>query len=614
MAFQGSYVDQAWQVNSEGKITSERPVVITDNTASSSKTTGALIVTGGVGVTGNSTFGGFNAFGVSTPGTTIGLNSSYLWTSPAALSEGLVSISSGLETSADNANGISAVTGSARVTAANTKNWTNPVGFAGFRVRVANFNATANVFTVTGAAGLHVLNGSNLGAGILANQYGIYLEGMTSAGTTNYGIYFSAASTTADIGFAAAGKIQLAAAGLTVAGSGTTGISWAQTNSTLTSGQMMNLTLSGSSAVATAANTGSILSLVSTATGFATGTQVLSHIDSSGANSNASVILQGLSITMTNTGTTNTNTGISIAVSGASTSNFSLNVTAGQVRINNDPVSGRGYYGTSTQLTSGEIMTLALAGTSVVVTGNGKGSVLTLEATNTGWTTAGTEHKLLGVFSSGANTNASVTLRGGVFSVTNTGTTNTNVALVLTASGGSTDNIALYITAGVFQLGAAISTTANQFSTGSLGAATTQMFIGNASINVTSDIRLKKDIVPTSKNAMDTFKKLRVVDYTWDNPADKAPGNKNSRGRFTGMIAQEMVDVVPWIINAPDRTCETCRAGRWCDRHESFWFVEYEHLVPLVVKGFQEVGEELASLKDQLIKLRSRIEVLEGVA
>ncbi len=170
---------------------------------------------------------------------------------------------------------------------------------------------------------------------------------------------------------------------------------------------------------------------------------------------------------------------------------------------------------------------------------------------------------------------------------------------------GGTGNTALWVQNPIQVGNATINTTANQIHTATQGAATTQLFIGNASINVTSDVRLKTGISPTQRNALELFRELRVVDYTWNDPADQAEVNRNSRGRWTGMLAQEMVDIVPWIINAPDRTCPACRAGRPCDKHPTNWFVEYEHLVPLCVKGFQEVDTELE-------RLRQRVRVLEA--
>lgn len=158
-------------------------------------------------------------------------------------------------------------------------------------------------------------------------------------------------------------------------------------------------------------------------------------------------------------------------------------------------------------------------------------------------------------------------------------------------------------TAGGLMIGA--SSTNNLFDDASNGAGTTAMFIGNAAITVVSDIRLKKDITPTKMQAIEAFRRLNVVDFAWDDPSDTAPVNRNTRGRWTGLIAQETIDVFPFIINAPDSGCKTCRAGEKCEKH-SYWFVEYEALVPTLIKGFQEVDTEIARLRNRLTELEAR--------
>ena len=111
----------------------------------------------------------------------------------------------------------------------------------------------------------------------------------------------------------------------TVASTTQTGFTW--TTSTLTSGILAKYALTGSSAVATPANSGSLLTLSSATTGFTAATQTLAAVYSSGANGTASVIVQGLSSSVVNTGTTNTNTGGYFNASGGVT-NYALNLNA----------------------------------------------------------------------------------------------------------------------------------------------------------------------------------------------------------------------------------------------------------------------------------------------
>ena len=124
------------------------------------------------------------------------------------------------------------------------------------------------------------------------------------------------------------------------------------------------------------------------------------------------------------------------------------------------------------------------------------------------------------------------------------------------------------------------------------GGGSTTLYIGNASITTSSDRRIKRDIVDTEVNAVATLDKLRVVDFMWDDPTDKSKNNRNMRGQWTGMIAQEVVDTVPYIINAP-RTTD----GVLDYDSENTWLVEYQHLVPMLVKAVQELNAEVQELK-----------------
>jgi hypothetical protein len=81
----------------------------------------------------------------------------------------------------------------------------------------------------------------------------------------------------------------------------------------------------------------------------------------------------------------------------------------------------------SSTITSGNLFSIAMTGTAAA------------SNTKTG----------LKITSSGANGTASQTVFGQTVSVTNTGTTNTNIALQLTASGAATTNAALKVTAGI---------------------------------------------------------------------------------------------------------------------------------------------------------------------
>jgi len=127
---------------------------------------------------------------------------------------------------------------------------------------------------------------------------------------------------------------------------------------------------------------------------------------------------------------------------------------------------------------------------------------------------------------------------------------------------------------------------------------TATLYIGNAAITVSSDERIKRNIEDTKINATEILNKLRVVDFEWDDPSDKSYNNRNARvsqgGQWTGMIAQEMVEHVPHIINAP-RKEETLEID---NESEDIWSVDFEHLVPTLVKAVQELSAKVEALEN----------------
>ena len=65
------------------------------------------------------------------------------------------------------------------------------------------------------------------------------------------------------------------------------------------------------------------------------------------------------------------------------------------------------------------------------------------------------------------------------------------------------------------------------------------------------------------------------------------------------MLAQETVKVAPWIINdqGGGKDCLNCMSGLECDTHGMFQ-VEYQHLVPTLVKAVQQLRQELKELQN----------------
>jgi len=131
----------------------------------------------------------------------------------------------------------------------------------------------------------------------------------------------------------------------------------------------------------------------------------------------------------------------------------------------------------------------------------------------------------------------------------------------------------------------------------SSGSGTVTLFVGNQAITTSSDVRLKENIVNTQRNALKLLEQLRVVDHTWNDPSDQCENNRNSRGTWMGLIAQEAQPVIPWLVNKP--TADVDEKG-----DPQYWHMDYGYSVPLLVKAIQELkaivdaqGAEIAALK-----------------
>jgi hypothetical protein len=124
------------------------------------------------------------------------------------------------------------------------------------------------------------------------------------------------------------------------------------------------------------------------------------------------------------------------------------------------------------------------------------------------------------------------------------------------------------------------------------GTGSTATYIGNLAITTSSDVRLKENIVDSQRNALGIIDNLRIVDFTWNDPSDQAVNNKASRGVWTGLIAQEAVAHIPWLINKPTEDTENGKPV--------YWTVDYGHSVPFLIKAIQEQQAIIESLKARL--------------
>jgi hypothetical protein len=107
---------------------------------------------------------------------------------------------------------------------------------------------------------------------------------------------------------------------------------------------------------------------------------------------------------------------------------------------------------------------------------------------------------------------------------------------------------------------------------------------------------LKENIVNTQRDALELLGQLRVVDHTWNDPSDQCENNRNSRGTWMGLIAQEAQPIIPWLVNKP--TADVDEKG-----DPQYWHMDYGYSVPLLVKAIQELNAKVTDLEEQVLNL-----------
>ena len=135
----------------------------------------------------------------------------------------------------------------------------------------------------------------------------------------------------------------------------------------------------------------------------------------------------------------------------------------------------------------------------------------------------------------------------------------------------------------------------------SSGSGSATLYIGNAAIQTSSDRRLKENIVDTVVDAAEELKRVRVVDFTWNDPSDMSFNNRNARGTWTGLIAQELIDVFPFAVNAP-RVEEDLSIDQDSEKR---WLVDQDQLVPVLIKGFQQALARIETLEAKVAALEA---------
>ena len=141
-----------------------------------------------------------------------------------------------------------------------------------------------------------------------------------------------------------------------------------------------------------------------------------------------------------------------------------------------------------------------------------------------------------------------------------------------------------------------------RFGQNSTGIGSATFYIGNAAIQVSSDVRLKENIEDTKLDALNAISQIKVKDFTWNDPSDTSVNNRNARGKWTGLIAQELVEILPFVVNAPRKEEDNSIDYESEDR----WLLDQSQLCPVLIKAIQQQQEIIVALE-------ARLSALEGV-
>lgn len=113
--------------------------------------------------------------------------------------------------------------------------------------------------------------------------------------------------------------------------------------------------------------------------------------------------------------------------------------------------------------------------------------------------------------------------------------------------------------------------------------------IGNNTTLYHSDKRWKKEIL-TIGHALDKISKLRGVTFKWR--TDEFSDMNFPEGEQIGLIAQEVEDVIPEVVNTGD---------------DGFKSVEYANLVAVLIEAVKELKADNELLKQELKDLKKRL-------
>jgi len=157
---------------------------------------------------------------------------------------------------------------------------------------------------------------------------------------------------------------------------------------------------------------------------------------------------------------------------------------------------------------------------------------------------------------------------------------------------------------------------ARRLSSSSSDSTPITLYWGDLTVTTSSDVRLKDNIIDTEINGLEKLNQLAVKDFTWNDPSDKGYNNRNVRGKWTGLIAQEVIDILPFCVHAPrdKETLETLPDAVDEEDGETIipWRMEFGYMVPVLIKAIQELSAKVTALETANTALEARVLALES--
>ncbi len=108
-------------------------------------------------------------------------------------------------------------------------------------------------------------------------------------------------------------------------------------------------------------------------------------------------------------------------------------------------------------------------------------------------------------------------------------------------------------------------------------------------VSMASDKRLKKNILPI-QNALSEIGKLKLYSYEYNAPENYS-GYLPS-GKHYGFIAQELKEIYPTFVQL---------------NSNNYYSVNYQEMIPILVKGIQEQQAQIDELKKEMTDLKSLV-------